>query len=406
MPKTKSNLGSSITRWIESYNRDKTVFTTSGLVIYCQVCDRQVRCNKKFQITQHVTTEFHLKCLKKSSNNSKQMLMGDEIKPKTSSFNEDLCLSLIAANIPWFKLQNPVFHDFLQNYTRKHISDESTLRKSFLHPCYLVSKVFLKAPQRVYVYKEIMPSVPLPPEPVLTRWGTWIKAANFCADHFDNLKIILQKLEDKNVYKKFGTLTMCDSIQIVSNVILAMEKVPGQQGKIIQEKLLYLIEKNVGFQTAKQITAILSGKENSIMPPNVTPSMCSCMKFAPITSVDIERTFENKIWRVICGPVYDNEKRTWRKKYNKELHEEMEMASIVSFIKGQRIQWLGHMWRRSEHNINRVVLEWKPTGKRPRGRPRKRWLDVVKKDLYRIGVQDWKELAQDRDKWRDLVMAV
>lgn len=34
------------------------------------------------------------------------------------------------------------------------------------------------------------------------------------------------------------------------------------------------------------------------------------------------------------------------------------------------------MWRRSEEDINRVVLEWKPTGKISRGRLRKRWLDV------------------------------
>jgi len=60
--------------------------------------------------------------------------------------------------------------------------------------------------------------------------------------------------------------------------------------------------------------------------------------------------------------VYDNEKGTWRRKYNKELQEEMEMASVVNFIK-ERIQWLGHMWRRSEHDINKVILEWKPTGK-------------------------------------------
>ena len=60
---------------------------------------------------------------------------------------------------------------------------------------------------------------------------------------------------------------------------------------MIQRKLLYLIEKNIGFQTAKQITAILSGKENSIMPPNLTPSMCSCIKFASITSVDVEKSF-------------------------------------------------------------------------------------------------------------------
>jgi len=59
-----------------------------------------------------------------------------------------------------------------------------------------------------------MPSVPLPPEPVLTRWGTWIKAANFCADHFDNLKIILQKLEDKNVVsiKKCINMLSLDSV--------------------------------------------------------------------------------------------------------------------------------------------------------------------------------------------------
>jgi len=118
------------------------------------------------------------------------------------------------------------------------------------------------------------------------------------------------------------------------------------------------------------------------------------------------RTFENKIWRVICGPVYDNEKGIWKRKYNKELQEEMEMASVVSFIRGQRIQWLGHMWWRSEDDLNRVVLECKSTGKRPRGRPRKRWLDVVEEDLNRMGVQDWRELVQDRDKWRDLVMAV
>jgi len=96
--------------------------------------------------------------------------------------------------------------------------------------------------------------------------------------------------------------------------------------------------------------------------------------------------------------VYDNEKRIWRRKYNKELQEEMEMASVVSFIRGQMIQWLGHIWRHSEDDINRVDLEWKPMGKRPRGQPRKRWLDVLEEDLNRMGVQEWRELARDREK--------
>jgi len=44
------------------------------------------------------------------------------------------------------------------------------------------------------VYKEILPNVPLPPEPVLTRWGTWLEAAVFNCDHFEDLKNVIDKL--------------------------------------------------------------------------------------------------------------------------------------------------------------------------------------------------------------------
>ena len=50
----------------------------------------------------------------------------------------------------------------------------------------------------------------------------------------------------------------------------------------------------------------------------------------------------------------------------------------------------------------------KPGGKRPLGRPRRRWEDNIKMDLQEevIGGMDWIELAQDRDRWRALVSAV
>jgi hypothetical protein len=50
----------------------------------------------------------------------------------------------------------------------------------------------------------------------------------------------------------------------------------------------------------------------------------------------------------------------------------------------------------------------KPEGKRPLGRPRRRWVDCIKMDLLEIGWGgvDWTGLAQDRDKWRALVNAV
>jgi hypothetical protein len=54
------------------------------------------------------------------------------------------------------------------------------------------------------------------------------------------------------------------------------------------------------------------------------------------------------------------------------------------------------------------ILLGKPEGKRPRGRPRSRWEDNIKKDLQEVecGGMDWMELAQDRDRWQALLNAV
>ena len=54
------------------------------------------------------------------------------------------------------------------------------------------------------------------------------------------------------------------------------------------------------------------------------------------------------------------------------------------------------------------VLVGKPEGKRPLGRPRRRWVDNIKMDLQEVGCGylDWIGLAQDRDRWRTLVSAV
>lgn len=106
------------------------------------------------------------------------------------------------------------------------------------------------------------------------------------------------------------------------------------------------------------------------------------------TSVTERRltTFENKIWRMICEPKLDENTGMWRRKFNKELIEETEMTPIKYYIRGQRIQWFGHIMREGNDKITKTVPSWKPTGKRPRGRPRKRRMDVVEEDLKRIGI--------------------
>jgi hypothetical protein len=54
-----------------------------------------------------------------------------------------------------------------------------------------------------------------------------------------------------------------------------------------------------------------------------------------------------------------------------------------------------------ERGVYRVLVG-KPEGKRPLGRPRRRWVDNIRMDLQEggCGYMDWIELAQDRDRWR------
>jgi hypothetical protein len=64
------------------------------------------------------------------------------------------------------------------------------------------------------------------------------------------------------------------------------------------------------------------------------------------------------------------------------------------------------MWHAWERNVYRILMG-KPEGKRPFGRPRRRWEDI-RMDLREIGwgSVDWTQLAQDRDRWRALVNTV
>jgi len=58
-------------------------------------------------------------------------------------------------------------------------------------------------------------------------------------------------------------------------------------------------------------------------------------------------------------------------------------------------------------DIENSSLKYKPEGKRPLGRPRRRWEDNIKMDLLEVGGGgDWMDLAQDRDRWRALVNTV
>jgi hypothetical protein len=78
--------------------------------------------------------------------------------------------------------------------------------------------------------------------------------------------------------------------------------------------------------------------------------------------------------------------------------------NIIRMIKSRRMRWAGHVARMGETWNACRILVGKPEGKRPLGRPRRRWVDNIKIDL-RDGMH-WIDLAQDREKWRALVNTV
>ena len=83
-------------------------------------------------------------------------------------------------------------------------------------------------------------------------------------------------------------------------------------------------------------------------------------------------------------------------------------SNIVRVIKSRRIRWARHVARMGEERGVYRVLVWKPKGKRPLGRHRRRWVGNIRIDLQEVGCgyMDWIGLAQDRDGWQRFVSAV
>jgi hypothetical protein len=108
------------------------------------------------------------------------------------------------------------------------------------------------------------------------------------------------------------------------------------------------------------------------------------------------RVCKNRVLRRIYGPKRDGVTGGWRKLHNGELHNLYSSPSIIRIIKSMRMRWEGHVARMGEkRNVYRLLVG-KPEGKRPLGRPRRKWMDTIKIDLLEIGlnVVDWIGLSR------------
>jgi hypothetical protein len=108
------------------------------------------------------------------------------------------------------------------------------------------------------------------------------------------------------------------------------------------------------------------------------------------------------------GPKRDEVTGEWRKLHNEELRDLYSSPNIIRIIESRRMRWAGHVARIGEKRNAYILLVGKPEGKRPLGRPRRRWMDTIRRDLEVVGWGDvdWIGLAKDRNRWRAVVNSV
>lgn len=185
----------------------------------------------------------------------------------------------------------------------------------------------LQSPARRQLFKTANPAIPLPPEPIITRWGTWLNACVYYADNFDAVKSVVDGLNENdaesirkskkifvsaNIQKQLAFikanfscvvrgikvleskgLELNVSLEVIENVRSNLSK---NKKKEFLEKFERVLARNVGYQPLVKIKDILYGySQNDEIEDeyvaSLSPSEIAMFKFAVVTSVDVERTF-------------------------------------------------------------------------------------------------------------------
>jgi hypothetical protein len=94
--------------------------------------------------------------------------------------------------------------------------------------------------------------------------------------------------------------------------------------------------------------------------------------------------FENRVLRRIFEPERDEVTEGWRKLHNEELRDLYSSPCLIRIIKSRRMRWEGHVARLGGKRNAYRLLVGKPEGKRPLGRPRRRWVNNIRMDFGEV----------------------
>lgn len=192
-----------------------------------------------------------------------------------------------------------------------------------------VKKIFIKCPSRVLKFKEMLPGTPLPPEPIVTRWGTWLDASIYYCTHFESIKNIVNSFDDQDassikiakdvltdkcllselvfIKSNFGIISQSitkleakgiiihESVDLIETIQSKLKLVRGKIGERVNRKFQNVLAKNAGYSFVSKIARVLDGNQVTFQEsePDLSCNDFTLFNYAPITSCDVERSFSS-----------------------------------------------------------------------------------------------------------------
>lgn len=184
-------------------------------------------------------------------------------------------------------------------------------------------KIFLKAPSRIRVLKTQFPNLSLPPAPVITRWGTWLKAVSYYAENWNSIQAVIDSLpasdasaikqaqelfKDPKVFEEVTFVhqhytfladcinkletdgqTIKEQLDILSTVLNKMTTTPNAD---IKKKLQQVLDDNPGLSAINAINSNDIEKLRTFSQfKDMSPADICNFTYAPLVSCEVERSF-------------------------------------------------------------------------------------------------------------------
>lgn len=186
-----------------------------------------------------------------------------------------------------------------------------------------VKQIFKKCPYRIRQYQTALPNVGLPPEPVLTRWGTWLETVIFISTHFTAISGVINNFNEedavsirraqrmlqkeslgnqlaeitcsfsflKDAITKFENrdMELVEAMDLIQTCRESLSEAPSLNAANMLDKLEAVLLKNPDISVLARSAEVLKG--NYSVSSGLPPELVGKLKYCPVTSVEVERSF-------------------------------------------------------------------------------------------------------------------